>query len=146
MHPQDFKVFIASSLSLTQDRQEVEDAINEINQDILKDSFLHFSIFDYVKEEKIVQKLELGDAQEPIRRFLYESLVFVLIIRGRVGNLTVSEFEDAITRFREGRLPQYIFMMKITAAIQLMMRRAFLSRSSKAVIWRNTSWIQRAVS
>lgn len=110
MHPQDFKVFIASSLSLTQDRQEVEDAINEINQDILKDSFLHFSIFDYVKEEKIVQKLELGDAQEPIRRFLYESLVFVLIIRGRVGNLTVSEFEDAITRFREGRLPQYIFI------------------------------------
>lgn len=107
---QNYKVFIASSLSLKTDRQEVEDAITDINDGILKDSYFRFSVFDYVKEETIVQKLELGDAQDPIRRYLYESLVFVLIIRGRVGNLTINEFEDAMARFREGRLPQYIFI------------------------------------
>ena len=110
MPSQNFKVFIASSLSLHQDRQEVEDAINEFNNGILKDSYFHFSVFDYVKDDGIVQKLELGDAQDPIRRFLYESLVFVLIVRGRVGNLTINEFEDAMARFQEGRLPQYIFI------------------------------------
>lgn len=110
MTPQNFKVFIASSLSLRQDRQEVEDAINEFNEGTLKDSYFHFSIFDYVKDDGIVQKLELGDAQDPIRRFLYESLVFILIVRGRVGNLTINEFEDAMARFQEGRYPQYLFI------------------------------------
>ena len=110
MTPQNYKVFIASSLSLRDDRQEVENAVNEVNNALLKDSYFKFSIFDYVKDETIVQKIEHGDAQDPIRRCLYDSLVFVLIIRGRVGNLTINEFEDAISRFREGRLPQYLFI------------------------------------
>lgn len=110
MTPQNYKVFIASSLSLRDDRQEVENAVNEVNDILLKDSYFKFSIFDYVKDETIVQKIEHGDAQDPIRRCLYESLVFVLIVRGRVGNLTINEFEDAMSRFREGRLPQYLFI------------------------------------
>lgn len=73
MTPQNYKVFIASSLSLRDDRQEVENAVNEVNNTLLKDGYFKFSIFDYVKDETIVQKIEHGDAQDPIRRCLYES-------------------------------------------------------------------------
>ena len=106
----DYKVFIASSLTLTKDRQDVEDAVLALNEGQLKDSGIQFSIFDYVKEEAIVQRLERGDAQDPIRRHLYESLAFILIIRGRIGNLSVSEYEDASQRFMEGRFPENIFI------------------------------------
>ena len=105
-----YKVFIASSLTLREDRQDVEDAVLALNEGVLKDTGIQFSIFDYLKEETIVQKLEKGDAQEPIRRHLFESLVFILIIRGRIGNLSVSEFEDAAQRFLEGRLPEHVFI------------------------------------
>lgn len=90
--------------------KKLRNAVNEVNNILLKDSYFKFSIFDYVKDETIVQKIEHGDAQDPIRRCLYESLVFVLIVRGCVGNLTINEFEDAMSRFREGRLPQYLFI------------------------------------
>jgi len=112
----DYKVFIASSLTLTKDRQDVEDAVLALNEGQLKDSGIQFSIFDYVKEEAIVQRLERGDAQDPIRRHLYESLAFILIIRGRIGNLSVSEYEDASQRFMEGRFPS--FTMRIIAAMK----------------------------
>ena len=105
-----YKVFIASSLTLTEERQDVEDAILALNEGQLREYGIQFSFFDYVREETIVQRLEREDAQEPIRRHLYESLVFILIIRGRIGNHSVGEFEDAFQRFLEGRFPNHIFI------------------------------------
>ncbi len=110
MNKYDYKVFIASSLTLRIDREEVEDAINEINENLLMDKEFSFSYFDYVKDESIVQKIELNDAQDTVRPFIKESLIFVLIVRGRIGNITINEYEDAMKRFKEGRLPRYVFI------------------------------------
>ncbi len=111
MSTTNYKIFIASSLSLRKDRQDVADAVEDVNNVLrTQNRAFEFSTFDYVKDDRIVQKIEMGDAQEPVIRFLHESLVFVLIVRGRIGNLTISEFEGALKRYKEGRFPQYIFI------------------------------------
>lgn len=104
----DVKVFIASSLSLKYDREEVKKAVDKLNE---KDNPAYFfSYFDYIFDKRLVQQLELKDAQDAVRPFIKKSLVFVMIIRGRVGNLTKSEFEDALARYKSGRHPQHIMI------------------------------------
>ena len=106
-----FKVFIASSLALRKDIQDVKKAVNTINNRLEREkSYFRLSTFDYLDNSEMVQKLEKGEAQEPVRRYIKESLIFFLIVRGRVGNLTISEYEDAIKRFNKGKFPQYIFI------------------------------------
>lgn len=107
----DYQIFIASSLRLQEHRNAVEQAIAEVNQSAAKECNVHFDLFRYEKRPDIRQRVEKKDAQEPADKALDRSAIFLLIIDDVIRDLTQYEFEIALHRFEEGKMPQDIFVL-----------------------------------
>lgn len=106
-----YKVFVASSMRIGE-RSTVRDAIEAANNnEIVKELHIHFEKYLYEYQTEATQKVERTGAQELIDRNLKESALFFLIIDEMNGDITLHEFELALKQFKEGKIPQYIFIL-----------------------------------
>ncbi|MBR1682017.1 MAG: hypothetical protein IJ700_01430 [Bacteroidaceae bacterium] len=105
----EYQVFIASSLHLTEHRSAVQAAIEEVNEKLALDNVC-FSEFFYERRPDFTQKVEKIDAQAPADRALCQSTLFFLIIDEQIRSLTRYEFEAALANYQRGELPQYLII------------------------------------
>ena len=104
-----FNIFVASSLSLLEERQAVSDLVKELNEDNeVKNAT--FTVFRYETSQEVHQ-IYSNDAQACIDEILYQSAFFVLICDGVIGEKSREEFKRACNRFENKKYPAYIYVM-----------------------------------
>ena len=105
-----FNIFVASSLSLTGERQAVSDLVKELNEDneVKKATFTDFC---YETSQEVQQIYSNNDAQACIDEILYQSAFFVLICDGVIGEKSREEFKRACNRFKNTLNPQPVYLL-----------------------------------
>ena len=108
-----FNIFVASSLSLSDERQAVSELIQELNSDVeyVEKLKATFTDFRYETSKEVLQAYDEQGAQTSINEILYQSAFFVLICDGVIGEKSREEFERACNRFKNKRFPAYIYVM-----------------------------------
>lgn len=104
-----YRIFVASSLNLVEERKNILNLAKELNEDADKNKAA-FSVFGYEMSDDILQIYNEIDAQQPIGQHLENSTFFVLIIDAVVGSKTIEEFLKAKDLFERRRLPACIFV------------------------------------
>ena len=107
-----FNIFVASSLSLSEERQAVSELIQELNSDVeyVEKLKATFTVFRYETSQEVHQTYS-NDAQACIDEILYQSAFFVLICDGVIGEKSCEEFKRACNRFKNTLNPQPVYLL-----------------------------------
>jgi hypothetical protein len=107
------KVCVASSGSLAVERKEIEDFLFWENDTLVNDGiYLMYNVW-----EKTSSGFNSTRKQEDFNRELvYDSDIFICLIKDRVGKFTKEEFDEAYSRFISGNNPKkmYVFFQKLS--------------------------------
>lgn len=101
----DHQIFVASTLTIQEERNAVSDAVDLFNSE---HSDVVFKAVRY--EYDASQTADVKDAQRPIDELLCQSTIFLLIIKDTIRPISDYEFELAWNRFKDKSLPFYIFV------------------------------------
>ena len=108
----DFRVFIASSLGLTEYRQSVIKAVDRLNVEGTAEGQkfeCNFSVYNY--EGRADQRLKDIGAQNAVNAEIGKSAFFFMIVDGGViGEATIEEFRVAKARCFKHQYPVYIML------------------------------------
>ena len=108
-----FNIFVASSLSLLEERQAVSELIQELNSDVeyVEKLKATFTDFRYETSKEVRQAYDEQGAQACINEILYQSAFFVLICDGVIGEKSCEEFKRACNRFKNTLNPQPVYLL-----------------------------------
>lgn len=102
-------IFVASSLKLNEQRNAVEEATKIFNKE---NNSISFECFLYERPRGIFQVLNEKTAQEDINKVLCHCPIFFLILEDKVKDMTRLEFEVALNRFRDNKMPRLIYIFR----------------------------------
>lgn len=108
------KVFVASAGALNEERKEIEDYLFQKNDTLVEEGkYLQYNVWE--KSSKAFSKTRIQD--EFNKDLVYESEIFICLIKERVGKFTKEEFDEAYSRFKGGANPKimYIFFKELTS-------------------------------
>ena len=105
-HNPQYQIFVASSLTLREQRDSVTAAVKTYNDDHTGTTY---SCIKY--ENDITQCLDKKSAQREVNNFLVKSPIFFLIAeQNKIKEKSEKEFELALEHFRNEELPRFIFI------------------------------------
>lgn len=104
------KIFVASSLTLEEVRKTVDDVVDGFNKN--ENVPIKFQCIRFETCSEILQVADKQDAQRQIDALLCDCSIFFLVIDETIGDITRYEFELALSRFRSGMMPYYLFIFK----------------------------------
>lgn len=104
-----FNIFVASSLSLREERKQILELGKELNQKA-DENKAEFSVFEYEESDNVLQIYNGVDAQYSAEENLRRSAFFILICDGVIGNKSVEEFLLARNLYENKKFPAYIYV------------------------------------
>jgi hypothetical protein len=106
------KVFVASSGSLNEERKEIEDYLFQKNDTLIDEGiYLQYNVWEKASSGFSPTRIQ----DEFNKDLVYESDIFICLIKEKVGKFTQEEFDEAYRRFKGGEKPKimYIFFKEL---------------------------------